>query len=410
MTREEMTKRLHKETAGVHADPALRARTMCAVRRETTGKDEPIVKKKISLAFVAALVAVMMGAVALAAANRWGLLDFAGRSAVPLYIPEDAQNYVETDVLTMDSEAANIAVRELYYDGRTVRATIDMTPKGERVLLVGLDMDADAPMVKLYAGVGEDMRPLHQAVQEEGYAQVYAADAGFWSDTDMAGGMMDYVLGEDGTLTMFVQQEYTDDLPERDVELRVDFLPFQMPMAAGDGADWEKRIVEVKPVKLTAAKAEMDTTNLPAGAIPGTYVNVEPVAYPSVGVRVDRVLIEEKPHELYATVDFTVTDWEAYEKTDDGLWFEFIDPEKPEKPGDEPWQQRLTDGLSGGGSVGPVEPDEPRPASFRQTGTLGKNELHDSYTLRAFGCWDKERFETHTFEMRPAIQADVLEE
>lgn len=406
MTREEMTKRLREETAGVHADPALRARTLRAVRRETTGKDEPIVKKKISLAFVAALVAVMMGAVALAAANRWGLLDFAGRSSVPLYIPEDAQRYVETDVLTIDSEAASIAVRELYYDGRTVRATIDMTPKGEGVLLVGPDMDADMPMVNLYAGVGEDMRPLHQAVQEEGYAQVYATDAGFWSDADMDG-TMDFVLGEDGTLTMFVQQAYADDLPERDVELRVDFLPFQMPMAAGDGADWEKSIVEVKPIKLTAAKADVDTTNLPAGAIPGTYVNVEPVAYPSVGVRVDRVLIEEKPHELYATVDFTVTDWEAYEKTDGGLWFEFIDPEKP---GDEPWQQRLTDGLSGGGSVMALEPDAPRPASFRQTGTLGKNELHDSYTLRAFECWEKERFETHTFEMRPAMQADVLEE
>lgn len=34
-----------------------------------------------------------------------------------------------------------------------------------------------------------------------------------------------------------------------------------------------------------------------------------------------------------------------------------------------------------------------------QTETLGREELHDSYTLRAFNCWDQERYETCTFTM-----------
>ena len=34
-----------------------------------------------------------------------------------------------------------------------------------------------------------------------------------------------------------------------------------------------------------------------------------------------------------------------------------------------------------------------------QTETLGREELHDAYTLRAFNCWEKERYETCTFTM-----------
>lgn len=69
---------------------------------------------------------------------------------------------------------------------------------------------------------------------------------------------------------------------------------------------------------------------------------------------------------------------------------------------DEPYEQRLTGGLSPSGTSHPTDGDSQTATHFIQEETLGKNELHDSYTLRAFECWDKQRFDTHTFEMTPA--------
>ena len=59
--------------------------------------------------------------------------------------------------------------------------------------------------------------------------------------------------------------------------------------------------------------------------------------------------------------------------------------------------------------VMPLDDEQSEPTVFRQTETLGKNELHDIYALRAFNCWEKDRFETHTFSMRPATAEDMGE-
>ena len=38
-----------------------------------------------------------------------------------------------------------------------------------------------------------------------------------------------------------------------------------------------------------------------------------------------------------------------------------------------------------------------------QTGSLALSELRDTYTMRAYECWNKQRFETHEIHM---IKAD----
>ncbi|MGN0773097.1 MAG: hypothetical protein ACI4MP_04830 [Candidatus Ventricola sp.] len=411
MTREELKKRLHRETDGVHAAPALEQRTLRAAKGKE--QEKPIMRKKISLAVAFALIAVALCAVAIAAANRWGMLDFVDRYAVDHYIPEDAQDYVQTDVARLQNEWVTVSVRELYYDGRTARMTVDVTPRDEHVLLVGEDVCLSDPFINLtheYVMDGEnDMRTVYQVIGEEGYEAVYAATScTFDEEHGITGGSMDYILGEDGTLTIFQQEEYADNRPQREVTFQAILMPYDAPLDPEGYANYAARKTLEATITMTAS---VTSTDAPAqeGEIPNVYVSCAPAEYPSVGVRVDRLTIEVKPQDIYAIVEYTVTDREAYAKTEDGLWFEFIDPDREIDPAREGTyvQQRLTSGLSGGGMVMPLDDEGDEPTAFRQTETLGRNELHDAYTLRAFNCWEKDRYETHTFSMRTATAEDL---
>ena len=413
MTRKELAERLRMETDGVHAASALVQRTL----RAAEGKEEnkPVMMKKISLAIAFALIAVTLCAAAIAAANRWGMLDFIDRYAVDHYIPEDAQTYVKTDVARLQNEWVTVSIRELYYDGRTSRMTVDVTPNAEHVLLVGEDICLSDPFINLtheYVMDGEnDMRTVYQVIGEEGYEAVYTATScTFDAEHGITGGSMDYILGEDGTLTIFQQEEYAENRPQREVTFQAIIMPYDTPLEPDGYANYDKRDTLEAAITLTASVSPTDVP-VGEGEIPNVDVNCEPIEYPNVGVRVDRLMIEVKPQDIYAIIEYTVTDREAYAKTDDGLWFEFIDPDREFDPAREGTyvQQRLTSGLSGGGMVMPLDEEQSETTMYRQTETLGKNELHEAYTLRAFDCWEKERFETHTFAMRPATAEDMAE-
>lgn len=396
MKREEFADRLHENKAPVSA--GLRQRTLLAAQ----GKGERLyMKRKISVALAAALVAVLLCAVALAAANRWGILDFVGEYS-GVYIPEDAQSYVKTDVAALQNEWVTANVRELYYDGRISRMTVDVTPKEEKTLLLGEDVSLEDPFINLtheYVMDGEnDMRTVYEVIEDEGYEHAYVVCVYLkGAENGVTDGSMDYILGDDGTLTIYMQEEYTQDLAQRDVTVSVMAMPVDEPITPESQRNYEKRKTMEQAFTLTAA-VNATSESASKGTLADTYVNVEPIDYASIGVRVERVLIQVKPQEIYAMVDFTVIDPEAYAATDDGLFFEFIDPDKP---GDS-WEQRLTAGLSGGGGVYPIDETH-----YQQRGTLGRNELHESYTLRAYECWERERFETFEVKMRPATQEDV---
>ena len=125
----------------------------------------------------------------------------------------------------------------------------------------------------------------------------------------------------------------------------------------------------------------------------------EPVLFSDCGVRVDRLLIEEKPQELYATIEYTVVDPALFASQEGGLWFEFIDPASTAEA---PSEQRLTAGMTATGEVVPLDGDAGTATRYVQRQTLGKSELRGCYTLRAFNCWSKERFETHELTLCPA--------
>lgn len=394
MKREELSGALHRRMEGVQVSPRLRRQTLAAAQ----GKEgRPIMKKKFSAALAAALIIAALSAVALAAAGRAGMLDFLARYQ-GTYIPDDAGSYIQSDVATLEEDALTVSVRELYYDGRTARLMVDVTPKDEKTLLLGADcsmLDSWQNLAQPLDGSWDeaDTRTVLDVYRAGGYTS--ACRVSLWTEEVAEGrtdGAMDFALGADGTLTIYLEQRYDSDLPGREIALVVDAIPFADPER--DALDVSARRRVSQRLTMTAVQAAPT-----AQAETGVYVNAEPIVYESIGVRVDSVRIEVKPLELYATVEYTVIDRERYAQTDDGLWFEFIDPDSTAEL---PYEQRLADGLAAGGSSYPADGDLDTATRFVQQGTLGKNELRDSYTLRAFECWGKQRFETHTFEMIPA--------
>jgi len=403
MKREAFQERLAAQTSGVHVPPALAQRAVLAAQ----GKEKLYMKKKISLAVAFALLIVTLCAAAIAAANRWGMLDFVDRYAAEHYIPEDAQDYVETNVAVMENEWVSVSIRELYYDGRVSRMTVDMTPKEERTLIVSEETFMEDPFVNLtnnyIEGGDNDMRPVYQVIEDEGIEHVYSAGVFMKGAVDdMIAGAGDCMLGEDGTLTLYTQEEYMTDMPEREVTISVIITPFDEPLDMDSYANDEKAVVLDQPYTLVAS---INPTNAPVkeGEIANVYVSEAGADYPQAGVRVDRVVLEVKPQEIHATIEYSVTDRAKFDAVEGGLWFEFIDPAKEGKS----WEQRLTEGLTGGGSARAVDSHPDTATRYCQQQTLGKNELHASYALRAFNVWEKNRYETREIRMRPAAAADL---
>ena len=376
---------MRKEMSAVHVSPQLRSATL----RAAQGKEERPMKKKISAVLVVCLVLTLFGAAAIAMAYHTGILDFAGRYT-DVYVPDDAQKYVNSDVLQMENDVVSVNVNELYYDGRLSRMTVELQPKDPSTLLLGptsFPEDSWRDLVHMNGQWDDsDTRTIAQVWRENGYQAVYSVDT--WMKPlsgEVTGGTGDNNLSPDGTLTLYCQVEYGDDQPSRDVLFQLFLTPWETPLEADSAFLHEKTIRLEAPLTLEADEAMNES-----------YISAEPAEYPSVGVRVDQLLINVRPQDIHVVIDYTVTDREAYAKTDGGLWFEFIDPEST---AEQPYDQRLQSGLSGGGSVTPLDGDPDTATQFRQTETLGRNELHDAYTLRAYECWEKQRFETHTFKM-----------
>lgn len=396
MRREDFATKLHQGMEAVQPTPQMKRTTLDRI----AGKEQPVMKKKMSVALVLALVLCLLMAAAVAAAHRAGLLDFVGRYSNS-YVPEDAQAYVQTDVATMENELVTATVRVMYYDGKVARMVVDVTPKADNILLLGEGMYPEDPWenMKLIPGGEEnqDRRSVAQVYQEGGYEAAYAVSVGLWpvdENTLSTGGVMDYYGNEDGTLTIYQQEAYENAPEELAARLRVLVIPWEAPLTVDSNPLYEQRmdLNQLLHLTQTAAATEM-------------YLCTQPVELPSVGVRIDGLLIEVKPQELYATLDFTVTDRATYDALDSGLWFEFIDPESAAET---PYEQRLMEGLTGGGSISPVDCDDPAYAvQFRQRETLGRNELHQVYTVRAFDAWEKQRFETVELVMQPATPEEA---
>lgn len=392
MNAEEFSRRLRAEMNDVHMDAPLRRETISRIR----GKERTVMKRKMPMALAFALLMVMLCAAALAMAGRWSMMDFIGQYSKA--IPEDADAYIHKNVATMENERVRIEVRELYYDGVTSRMTVDVIPKEKNTLLLGEGVMLEDPFIDLtheYVMDGEnDMRSVYEIINERGYAQVYTVNVATLNDREGVDiSSMDYMLGEDGTLTIYEEVKYLSDLPEREVELQAILMPFTMPVTEDAYADYGAR--ETLGTTLTLKASAKETSE------PTVYMSSEPVEFASVGVRVNRLTATVKPHEIYATIEYEVIDAEKYAQIEGGLWFEWIDPDSAEE---EPYKQRLAAGMSGSASSQDLNEEG---TLVCQRDNLALTELRDCYVLRAYNAWSKERYETQVLTMRPATAKEA---
>ena len=384
MKEERVSDALHDAMNDVRLSPELRAKTLYAMRG--SGERSPKMKRKFSAALVFALVAVLAVAVALAVANRAELLDYMNASS-NAQIPYDAASYIKQGTESGEGNTFSLNVREKFYDGRTLRLTVDVTAKAPKTLLYGLDFfpeDSWQDLITLtYDGVDpSDERSILDVYHENGYEQMMRIRLNVLSqvEDDFANTTQEVVLNEDGTLTFFYVKEFETDEPTREIELSASAK--EMTEKDGKTESGDEETVEAA---FTVEKENSDEE---------TAVSAEPVEYESIGVRVDKVTMTTGPLEINYTIEYTVVDAEKFKKTDDGLWFEFIDPNSMET---EPYAQRLKDGFSRTGEVAPVDDTH-----YRQTGMLSLDEKADTYTLRAYECWEKQRFDTHEIRMKKA--------
>lgn len=381
MKEKEISDALRGSMNAVHLSPELRAKTLYAMR----GSEErsPKMKRKFSAALAFALVGVLVVAVALAVANRKGVLDFLSYSEATL--PENAGDYVQTDIASDERDGLHAAVREVVYDGHRLWATVDINMDGEKPLLTGLDygLDDEEKWAWLRHDESEtDDRTILDVYKAENYTDAYYIVASVYDESDDQNTSCEAHLQDDGTLTFYESISFEQAKAER--EITVSVRAFKYEEKDGRMNLNQKPMAELK-LRFTAKASAVDEE---------TIVSVEPVEYESIGVRVDRVMVTTKPLEMDYAIEYTVVDAEKFAQTDDGLWFEFIDPNSREE---QPYDQRLKAGFSGVGSVEPVDDTH-----FRQIGTLSLSEKADCYTLRAYECWEKRRFDTHEIRMEKA--------
>ena len=381
MKESQISDALRESMNAVRLSPALRAKALCAMR----GSEErrPKMKRKFSAALAFALVGVLVVAVALAVANRKGVLDFLSYSEATL--PENAGDYVQTDIASDERDGLHAAVREVVYDGHRLWATVDINMDGEKPLLTGLDygLDEEKWAWLRHDESETDDRSILEVYREEGYTDACYIAASIYDEDDEENTSCEAHLQDDGTLTFYESLVFEQEKAEREITVSVRAFKYYEEKDGRMNLN-QKPMAELK-FHFTAKASAVDEE---------TAVSVEPVEYESVGVRVDRVTVTTKPLEMDYAIEYTVVDAEKFAQTDDGLWFEFIDPNSREE---QPYDQRLKEGFSGVGSVEPVDDTH-----FRQIGTLSLSEKADRYTLRAYECWEKRRFDTHEIRMKKA--------
>ena len=380
ISRQEVSDALERRLSGLQEDPWLTAKVLSKAEGEKTVK-----KISATAILVIALLALTMAGALAAALNAWGVIDFAGNLSWT-YVPENARDSVTAENLTVETDDLVCTIRESYYDGEILRLTADIAPK-EKMLLVAEDE------VIMPADNEEDcVTAVEYAKTQFGgrLGDVYLCPEDMDVDCEV-----DWRSNENGSVTLYMACFFPDELPERDAKLELGYVPGKDLESLTEEELEEESLFDTEnmvrtPVTLKVRAVETES-----------YVCEEPLDFPSAGVKVTRVAMTVSPLEIRYRLYFTVTDLEKYKAMDGGLWFEFVNPESTAT---DYFEQTFEGGLSGSGSIVCVDDrdefgNEKVGSVLCQTDTLGLNALGEEYTIRAYNCWEKTRYETVTFRV-----------
>ena len=342
------------------------------------------VKRKLTYSLVLAIVMLLIAATALAAAitNGFGLMDFWKDTRDNVEIPEDAGQYIEHDLAVEETEHFTVRFRETLYDGKTCHIVYDVIPRSKELLLFDKPLDeywyAQTHLNPDHEKMKVDGRTILDRWDEGGYASGWQVDIDVGSDTeDIREYSSEGVLDEEtGIYTGQIDVTLGSLREERTLRFIVRMLPLQ-DMHDEESMDYDHdEYVHMERTFHAAISGEEVI-----------LVNTNPVLFPSIGVQVDQVRLMVLPQEIQYQIDYSLTDATLYHSIFDDHpdadrtvtllpLFRFVEATRD---GDEPvaLSKGITDNFSG------YSVDEEK-GLYRQTGSLGRSNFSDTYTLCAY--------------------------
>lgn len=341
-------------------------------------------KRKLTYSLVLAIVMLLIAATALAAAitNGFGLMDFWKDTRDNVEIPEDAGQYIEHDLAEEETEHFTVRFREALYDGKTCHIVYDVIPRSKELLLFDKPLDeywyAQTHLNPDHEKMKVDGRTILDRWDEGGYASGWQVDIDVGSDTeDIREYSSEGVLDEEtGIYTGQIDVTLGSLREERTLRFIVRMLPLQ-DMHDEESMDYDHdEYVHMERTFHAAISGEEVI-----------LVNTNPVLFPSIGVQVDQVRLMVLPQEIQYQIDYSLTDATLYHSIFDDHpdadrtvtllpLFRFVEATRD---GDEPvaLSKGITDNFSG------YSVDEEK-GLYRQTGSLGRSNFSDTYTLCAY--------------------------
>lgn len=331
---------------------------------------KPMKKMYFRLAAAIAIVCMLSAGTVFAFTNAWGILDFLSGRRTDVKVLPEASDIVQKDVSQKGSqtEFASFTVREAVFDGKNVYIVVDVKPSSPGYLLLGPDASPSDPIGNMGPLFSDKTGTIADFARENNKEMINTSVV--ISGVNCS---VDYLLEDNGTLVYMLNGSYTGDSTASDMKLTCVAAPF----VSRDGT---------LSVDALNKKATTLSVTLKNSGTQDTATSTAPAVYSDCGVRVDKVTLTGSAMAIYAEIEFTVIDKEKYTETDDGLLFEFLDGTG----------KRLPDGASSSGGVEAVGENH-----FIQKASLQASEtLPSEIILRGYNCWEKNRYETHTFEMK----------
>ena len=350
-----------------------------AVRLGMQEKGSP--RRKLRAGLVLALLLVLMGTAAVAGTQN-GLLGLIQRMQYP-DLPNEAQSYIQTDDVTLETDDFLVTIPEHYYDGRTLRTTVTVRPKEGRKLLYTYGVASYEPWQKLIQLDKLNVDPNDTRTLQDMFSafdKVHSVHLNLLCDglvlqeNDIIPAYFtrDFAFDpETCTLTFFLQARFEEFLPQREMELKM-------------------TIYENEEGMLVHHQRLLHSMTLTANTQPEVYECTEPVVFPEAGVRIDKLTLKVLPQDIYYTIDYTILEWKesTFRAGEPAIWFDFCRsmPQKG-KPID-----MLSIGLKGMSYYRQVEG-----MHFVQTGTFASSEQLNAYYLVARDMGRKIRYEANAF-------------
>lgn len=389
MTLHEEQKRVQQAVAHslshVQPDPWLTQRVLAHAKGE-----KPVVKKISASMMIAILLIILTLTSALATAlNAWGIIDFAGNHA-NVYIPPRYEESIKQENTVIEGDSLTCQIQQSYYDGKVLRVTAHIIPKGDVLLLGDCTYQHDT-IECLFPNFDMEQTTIAAYALKHHEGRMAEVVLSVGSDIDETGG---FKLNEDGSATIYLEAYFEDEQNDREVSLQLSYIP-QIYISEAEYQTYNGSVYDFSALESICIPMTFHASSVKK------FVSEDSLDFPSVGVKVDNVTLTVTPLEIRYTLEYEITDLALYNQQEGGLWFEFIDPNSSETAPD---AQRVSDGLAAVGSGGRVDGryDLPNELGTRyiEIGSIGLDALGEEYTLRAYNAWNRTYYEQVTFKVK----------